>query len=150
MQRILYAFLLVLPVLAGRAYAEQAKPADKPAVQHRETAAQRFGKANTAHDGHLTLEQAKAGYPTVAKHFAEIDAGGKGYVTQDDIKAWHQQQRQVHRPAADNRLRPRHAFQPTLPKERAVKASTSATVPRAAPATTVGPDGPAAERKTAG
>ena len=123
MQRILYAFLLVLPVLAGRAYAEQAKPADKPAVQHRETAAQRFGKANTAHDGHLTLEQAKAGYPTVAKHFAEIDTGGKGYVTQDDIKAWHQQQHQ---------------------------ASTSATVPRPAPTTTVGPDGPAAERKRAG
>ena len=148
MQRILYAFLLVLPVLAGRAYAETAKPADKPAAQHRETAAQHFAKANTAHDGHLTLEQAKAGYPSIAKHFAEIDAGGKGYITQDDIKACHKMQRQAHKPAAENKLRPRHAFQPGLPKERAVKASTSATVPR--PATTVGPDGPAAERKTAG
>jgi hypothetical protein len=150
MQRILYAFLLVLPVLAGRAYAEQAKPADKSAAQHRETAAQHFEKANTTHDGHLTLEQAKAGYPTVAKHFAEIDTGGKGYVTQNDIAAWHKLQRSAHKPAAENKLRPRHAFQPTLPKERAVKASTGATVPRPAPATTVGPDGPAAEWKTAG
>ncbi len=48
---------------------------------------QRFNTANTTHDGHLTLDQAKAAKMTsVVTHFASIDRGGKGYVTLDDVK----------------------------------------------------------------
>ncbi|HET6235946.1 MAG TPA: hypothetical protein VFE41_13445 [Acetobacteraceae bacterium] len=49
---------------------------------------ERFTKANTTHDGQLTQAQAKAGYPTVAKHFTEIDAMNEGYITEDDIRVW--------------------------------------------------------------
>ncbi len=47
----------------------------------------RFDAANTTHDGHLTLAQAKAAKMTnVVKHFDAIDQGHKGYVTIDDMK----------------------------------------------------------------
>lgn len=49
-----------------------------------------FYAANTTHDGHLTLIQAKAaGLTPVAAHFADIDAKKRGYVTFYDIEAWH-------------------------------------------------------------
>ena len=49
----------------------------------------KFEAANTTHDGRLTLEQAQAGgMRGVARHFAEIDADHKGYVTLQDIRAW--------------------------------------------------------------
>lgn len=35
----------------------------------------------------MTLEEAQAGMPRVAKNFAEIDKDKKGYVTLDEIKA---------------------------------------------------------------
>jgi hypothetical protein len=38
--------------------------------------------------------QAKAGYTTVAKHFTKIDATNKGYITEDDIRAWEQAARE--------------------------------------------------------
>jgi len=47
---------------------------------------QRFKAANTTNDGKLTLEQAKAGMPRVAKNFDKIDADHKGYVTLQQIK----------------------------------------------------------------
>lgn len=49
-----------------------------------------FYAANTSHNGHLTLAQAKAAnFKPVADHFAEIDVKKKGYVTFYDIEAWH-------------------------------------------------------------
>ena len=63
-----------------------------------QTMEQRFASANTAHDGHLTLDEAKAGYPTIARHFDAIDRDKKGYVTQDDIRAYYKTQRTLHRP----------------------------------------------------
>lgn len=47
---------------------------------------QRFKAANTTGDGKLTLEQAKAGMPRVAKNFDKIDVDHKGYVTLQQIK----------------------------------------------------------------
>jgi hypothetical protein len=61
---------------------------------------QRFDKANTSHDGHLTLDQAKAGLPSVAKHFGAIDKDKKGYVTVDEIHAYNTQHRAAHHTAA--------------------------------------------------
>jgi hypothetical protein len=142
MKRTLLAAVLILPSLAPLAVAGDA-PADAhaPKAAHgRMTWQQHFAQANTTHDGHLTLDQAQAGYPTLAKHFTEIDAGGKGFVTEDDVKAWHKLQRAAHQQPA-SKLRPRHAFHQGTAERPTVKASSQDVVPDAT--TTVGPDAPA-------
>ncbi|MGE4482894.1 hypothetical protein [Acidocella sp.] len=49
-----------------------------------------FYAANTTHDGHLTLAQAKAAdFRPVVDHFSAIDVKKRGYVTFYDIQAWH-------------------------------------------------------------
>ena len=65
--------------------APPATPTTAPARRHR-TLQERFDEANTTHDGHLTLEQARAKMPAVARDFAEIDTAKQGYVTVDQIK----------------------------------------------------------------
>ena len=50
---------------------------------------ERFDAANTTHDGHLTLEQAQSGMPSVAKNFDAIDKDKKGYVTVSDIRNYY-------------------------------------------------------------
>ena len=84
--RLLHAMFL-LPLLAAPALAQTATP---PTTEHhaRRTAAQHFDDANTTHDGHLTLDQAKIGYKSLAKSFSQIDVNHHGYITMDDIKAW--------------------------------------------------------------
>jgi hypothetical protein len=47
----------------------------------------KFKLADKNADGQLTLEEAKAGMPRVAKGFDKIDVDKKGYVTVDQIKA---------------------------------------------------------------
>jgi predicted outer membrane protein len=94
--------LIALPALAQTSSPTATQPtaavkASTDTTQHhRLTADERFAKANTTHDGHLTLAQAKAGYPTVARHFAEIDAAKKGFVTEDQIRAWEKAEREHH------------------------------------------------------
>jgi hypothetical protein len=63
----------------------------------RQTWEQHFAQANTAHDGHLTLEEAKGGFGLVAKHFDDIDVDHKGYVTENDIRAWRAMRKAAHR-----------------------------------------------------
>lgn len=84
--RLLHA-LLLLPLCAAPALAQSSVP---PSTAHhgRRTAAEHFADANTTHDGHLTLEQATAGYKSLAKSFNQIDVAHHGYITMDDIKAW--------------------------------------------------------------
>jgi Ca2+-binding EF-hand superfamily protein len=48
---------------------------------------EKFKLADKNVDGQLTLEEAKAGMPKVAKGFDKIDVDKKGYVTVDQIKA---------------------------------------------------------------
>ena len=49
----------------------------------------RFEAANTTHDGHLTLAQARAApMPRVVKNFGAIDADHKGFVTVQDIRSF--------------------------------------------------------------
>lgn len=48
----------------------------------------RFANANTTRDGKLTLEQAQAGMPMVARHFDEIDTHHAGYLTLPQIEAF--------------------------------------------------------------
>ncbi len=47
----------------------------------------KFKAADKDNDGKLTLAEAKAGMPRVAKGFDKIDKDKKGYVTVDQIKA---------------------------------------------------------------
>jgi len=89
---------------------------------------QRFAQADAEHDEHLTLEEAKAGYPTVARHFHSIDVDGKGYITENDIRAWRALRRaatHLSQPPEDE-LRPRNAFQRTYPDQRPVNTNTTA------------------------
>lgn len=64
-----------------------------PRTHHLRPWERQFTRANTTHDGHLTLQQAKAGYVTIARHFSEIDLQHKGFVTIDDVRAWHARRR---------------------------------------------------------
>lgn len=69
---------------------ETGTPATPSTTHHarhhgRRSLQERFEAANTTHDGHLTLEQAQAGLPSVAKNFDAIDKDKKGYVTLSDI-----------------------------------------------------------------
>ena len=68
---------------------EQAAPPATATAHHRRhrTLQERFDEANTTHDGHLSLEQARSKMPAVARDFAAIDTENKGYVTIDQIKA---------------------------------------------------------------
>lgn len=112
----LLPLLIILPLCAAPAFAQSPDPsqAAAPAPAHtRLTWEQRFAQANLSHDGHLTLEQAKGGYLTVARHFDQIDAARKGYVTLEDIRAWHKQQREARRQngaGQGDTLQPRPAF----------------------------------------
>ncbi len=76
------------PVTPAPATAAPATPTVTPTKPARVSRMeQRFHEANTTHDGHLTLDQAKSAKMTsVVKHFASIDRGAKGYVTLDDMK----------------------------------------------------------------
>lgn len=58
-----------------------------------DTLEQRFARANVTNDGRLTLDQATATMPRVAREFQAIDAQRKGYVTLDEIRAF----RRTHR-----------------------------------------------------
>jgi hypothetical protein len=63
----------------------------------------KFDAANTTHDGHLTLPQAQAArMKPIVDHFAEIDTKNRGYLTFNDIMAWHldQQARKMEQRAA--------------------------------------------------
>jgi hypothetical protein len=61
----------------------------KKSTVHRMTLQQHFDKVNTAHDGHLTKDQATAGkWGYVSRNFDAMDKDKKGYVTMDDIHAY--------------------------------------------------------------
>ena len=54
---------------------------------------ERFDEANTTHDGHLTLEQARTKMPSVARDFAIIDKDRLGYVTEEQIREHRKEER---------------------------------------------------------
>lgn len=85
--------------------APPARPITAAHTRHRRTLQERFDEANTTHDGHLTLEQARAKMPSVARDFAAIDTANTGYVTIDQIRDHTKQARATRRAA-------RAAFKP--------------------------------------
>lgn len=62
---------------------------EAPASPRAGNLAQRFAAANVTQDGRLTMDQAQAaGWRVVARNFAAMDSGQKGYLTLDDIRSW--------------------------------------------------------------
>src|SRR4051812_42672354 len=97
--------LWTLILLAGVIQPALADEATRPKGTHMSWE-ERFTEANTSHDGHLTVEQAKLGYKTVARHFRDIDTDAKGFVTENDIRAWHAMQKAARQSrAAEDPLR---------------------------------------------
>lgn len=133
--------LLVLPVLGLLVASLPAAAADSPktdaAPVHpaRQTWEQRFAAANLSHNGHLTLEEAQGGYPGVAKHFKDIDVDHKGYVTEDDIRAWRVARKAAHRRAKSPTDLVHPAMQRADPDFRTIKVSQPASItpPASAP-----------------
>jgi len=76
---------MLLPLTAFAQTAPAASPA-APAKPPRQTFREHFDSANTTHDGHLTLDQAKeAKWTAVVRRFDKMDANHKGFVTAQDI-----------------------------------------------------------------
>jgi hypothetical protein len=114
------------PVWTSPAWAaDPPKPAAAPAHAARQTWQQHFTQANLAHDGHLTLEEARGGYADVGRHFEDIDADHKGYVTENDIRAWRVMRKAAHRLAKppEEKLRPRTAVHRADPDFRTIMVS---------------------------
>ena len=116
MRRLLAISLLSVTALgifmASPVSAQDQPPEARPPARHaRMTWEDHFTQANLAHDGHLTLAEAKSGYPSVARSFHAIDVDEKGFVTQNDIRAWKALQKARRAHEHDDPLRPRNAFQ---------------------------------------
>ncbi len=107
---LIAAYGVTLASAAGVAIAQTqptppAASTEAPRTHTHMSLADRFAAANTTNDGHLTLEQARSGMPSIAKHFAAIDKDNKGYVTLDDIHTYYKEQRAAHRqtpPSSNN------------------------------------------------
>jgi hypothetical protein len=131
MRRLLPLLLLVLSWSAPALASDPLPMPDPPAQQRgRMTTEQRFQAANRTQDGRLTLEQAKQGYKTIARHFEAIDATSKGFVTLDDIRAWQKairDARLAERAALEDPLRPRQAIQRTTPPPPPAPVTTRVT-----------------------
>jgi hypothetical protein len=130
----MFPALLLLSSLCAPALAET--PA-APAPDHhgRRSAEQHFADANTSHDGRLSLDQATAGYKSIAKSFNQIDVNHHGYVTMDDIKAWKaakkaakQAAKRAAADAADGVVRPGPAARQWM-GPKALETSTDMIVP---------------------
>ena len=88
---VLAVMLAAGPALAQTSAGPGTEVAPPPAAPHfnRRQWQEAFDAANTAHDGHLTLVQAQAGMPGIARNFDAIDAAHHGYVTKDEIRAYY-------------------------------------------------------------
>jgi hypothetical protein len=140
---VLLLSALSLPALGLPALAADPPKANPPREHHvRVTWESRFANANLAHDGHLTLAEANGGDALVARHFGEIDVTHRGYVTEDDIRAW----RETHK-AVRGRTKSLHTKHRGTTKETPV----AATGPAGGIATVAMPsDPPAAPGVTSG
>jgi hypothetical protein len=93
---------------------------------------QHFAQANLAHDGHLTMQEAHDGYPSLARHFTEIDADKKGFVTEGDVANWHKLQRAMHHAnhsQPEQGLRPSHAMQQGTIRPQRVNTTSGQLLP---------------------
>ena len=87
-QRLLIAALAAFLPAAVFAQADAGRAAQMQAELQK-----RFAAADTNADGQLTRDEAKGKMPMVYKHFDDIDAAHKGFVTLADIRAYAMAQR---------------------------------------------------------
>jgi Ca2+-binding EF-hand superfamily protein len=72
-------FMMLGTTLSGVALAQAPSP---------QKIEEKFKAADVNHDGKLTLEEAKAGMPRVAKAFDKIDVEKRGYITLEQLQAF--------------------------------------------------------------
>lgn len=82
---VLAALVVVAPAFAqqGQGQGQRMTP-----EQREQRMAERFNAADTNHDGKLTLDEAKAGLPMVARNFDQIDTEHTGAVTLEQLRAY--------------------------------------------------------------
>ena len=68
-------------------------PADPGKTEKREPRAahmqERLKAADKNGDGKISREEATASLPKLSKHFDKIDADKDGFISKDEMKAWH-------------------------------------------------------------
>jgi Ca2+-binding EF-hand superfamily protein len=84
---MLAAFAVVLPSFAQQEGGQGQRQRMTP-EQREQRMAERFNTADTNHDGKLSLDEAKAGLPMVARNFDQIDTGHTGSVTLEQLRAY--------------------------------------------------------------
>lgn len=118
--------LLAAAALSVPAYAADTSQTERAHHKPHITWQQHFEQANVAHDGHLTLQEAKVGYPGIVKNFDVIDASHKGYITEDDIRAWHRARRAAHKLNHSSNQNPaKKSSSATMPSRPVTNASAS-------------------------
>jgi Ca2+-binding EF-hand superfamily protein len=83
----LAAFIAVAPAFAQQGQ-DQGQRQHMTPEQREQRMAERFNAADTNHDGKLSLDEAKAGLPMVARNFDQIDTEHTGSVTLEQLRAY--------------------------------------------------------------
>lgn len=83
----LAALVAVAPAFAQQA-PEQGHGQPPSPEQRAQRMTERFNAADANHDGKLTLDEAKAGMPMVARNFDQIDTAHSGSITLDQLAAF--------------------------------------------------------------
>jgi len=89
-------FALVLTSIAASAAAQDIERARQVAAEMQK----RFAAADKDGDGRLTRDEARAGMPSVHKHFDQIDKAKQGSITLADIAGFAREQRAARKGAA--------------------------------------------------
>ena len=80
---------LIAVMLAATSSAFAEAPADAPKGDRAHKMHERMKAADKDGDGKISREEANASLPRLAKHFDEIDANKDGFVTREEMKAFH-------------------------------------------------------------
>lgn len=97
---VLAALVAIAPAFAqdqGQGQRERLTP-----EQRQQRMVERFNAADTNHDGKLSLDEAKAGMPMLARNFDQIDTGHTGAVTLDQLNAYMKEHRGERRRGGGN------------------------------------------------
>ena len=88
-------YVASLTALALASAAVIAVAAPEGGERHRGAAMERLKQADTDGNGLISRDEAKS-LPRLAKHFDEIDANHDGQLSQDELRAFHQQMHAQH------------------------------------------------------
>ncbi|HEX8785981.1 MAG TPA: EF-hand domain-containing protein [Telluria sp.] len=95
---VLAALVAVAPAFAQQEQGQGQWQGQRMTPEQREQRmAERFKAADTNHDGKLSLEEAKAGMPMVARNFDQIDTEHTGGITFEQLMAYMKAHQGQHR-----------------------------------------------------